>query len=65
MFIPNASYTLTATATDTRFTGADAIPPATATYTSDENRAFSAIIGDNGSDELVTRSNLDTSAERV
>ena len=61
MFIPNASYTLTATATDTRFTGADAIPPATATYTSDENRAFQAIIGDT---DPVTRSNLDMSAER-
>ena len=62
MFIPNGSYTLEVTATDTRFSGT--IAPASATYRSSENRAFSAIIGTEDPDGVVRRSNIDTSSER-
>ena len=64
MFIPDGTYTLICTVTDTRFSGAAPIAPDSTTFTSREDRAFSALIGDNGSTDLVIRSNLDTSAER-
>ena len=62
MFIPNGSYTLEVTATDTRFSGT--IAPASATYRSSENRDFADIIGTEDPDGVVRRSNLDTSSER-
>ena len=64
MFIPDGTYTLICTVTDTRFPGAAPIAPDSTTFTSRENRAFSAIIGTEDSDGVVRRSNLDTSSER-
>ena len=61
MFVPDGTYTLICTVTDTRFPGADPIAPDSTTFTSREDRDFAAIIGDT---DPVRRSNLDTSNER-